>query len=40
MIAMRRLDRYDVIGLILVAFVAALWIAHLVLPAAPPLAPL
>jgi hypothetical protein len=36
---MRRLDRYDLIGLILAAFVAGLWIAHFVLPAAPPLPP-
>jgi hypothetical protein len=33
---MRRLDRYDLIGLVLVVLIAALWIAHLVLPAAPP----
>jgi hypothetical protein len=33
---MRRLDRYDLIGLVLVVLIAALWIAHLVPPAAPP----
>jgi hypothetical protein len=33
---MRRLDRYDIIGLVIAAFIAALWIAHLALPAAPP----
>jgi hypothetical protein len=33
---MRRLDRYDIIGLAIATFIAALWIAHLVLPAAPP----
>jgi len=37
---MRRLDRYDLIGLAIAAFIAALWIAHMVLPAAPPAAPL
>jgi hypothetical protein len=35
----RRLDRYDIIGLILVALVAALWIAHFVLPSPPPAPP-
>jgi hypothetical protein len=33
---MRRLDRYDIIGLVIATFIAALWISHLVLPAAPP----
>jgi hypothetical protein len=33
---MRRLDRYDCIGLIILALIAALWIAHFVSPAAPP----
>jgi len=33
---MRRLDRYDIIGLALVGFVLALWIAHFALPAPPP----
>ncbi len=36
----RRLDSYDYIGLALVAFVVALYVAHFVLPAAPPSAPL
>jgi hypothetical protein len=35
----RRLDKYDYIGLALVAFIVALYVAHFVLPAAPPLAP-
>jgi hypothetical protein len=35
----RRLDKYDIIGLILLGFVAALWITHFVLPPAPPLIP-
>jgi hypothetical protein len=33
---MRRLDRFGVIGLALIAFVLALWVAHFLLPAAPP----
>jgi len=33
---MARPDRYDYIGLVLVAFVVALWVAHFVLPAPPP----
>jgi hypothetical protein len=33
---MRRLDKYDMIGLILVALVAALWVAHFLFPAPPP----
>jgi len=36
---MARPDRYDYIGLVLVAFVVALWVAHFVLPAPPPEAP-
>jgi hypothetical protein len=34
---MSRLDRYDMIGLLLLALIAALWIAHFVLPTPPPL---
>jgi hypothetical protein len=34
---MARFDRYDVIGLVLLALIAALWIAHFVLPTPPPL---
>ncbi len=33
---MPRVDRYDVIGMVLLAFVAALWILHFSLPAPPP----
>ena len=33
---MRRLDRYDYMGLALVALLAAMWIAHFVLPPLPP----
>jgi len=33
---MRRLDRYDIIGLVIVAFLAALWLLHFVLPSQPP----
>jgi hypothetical protein len=36
---MARFDRYDIIGLILLGFIAALWIAHFVLPAPPPALP-
>ncbi len=32
----RRLDRYDYIGIALVVFVVALFVAHFVLPAGPP----
>jgi hypothetical protein len=32
----RRLDRYDIIGLTIVAVLAALWILHFLLPAPPP----
>jgi hypothetical protein len=35
---MRQLDRYDYLGLLLAALVAALWVAHFLLPA-PPVAP-
>ncbi len=31
-----RVDRYDVIGMVLLAFVAGLWILHFSLPAPPP----
>jgi hypothetical protein len=34
---MRRPDRYDTIGLAILGFVIALFVAHLVLPPAPPL---
>ena len=34
---MARPDLYDYIGLALAALVVALWVAHLVLPAAPPI---
>lgn len=34
---MHRLDRYDLIGGLIAAFLIALWIAHFVLPPAPPL---
>jgi hypothetical protein len=37
-VTMIRLDRYQVIGLILLGLLAALWIAHFVLPAPPPVA--
>jgi hypothetical protein len=33
---MRQLDRYDYLGLLLVALVAALWVAHFLLPTPPP----
>jgi hypothetical protein len=33
---MPRVDRYDIIGMVLLAFVAALWILHFSLPAPPP----
>ena len=36
---MARFDRYDIIGLIVLGLLAALWIAHFVLPAPPPLPP-
>jgi hypothetical protein len=34
--AMPRIDRYDVIGMVLLALVAALWIVHFSLPTPPP----
>jgi hypothetical protein len=33
---MPRIDRYDIIGMALVAFVLALWVLHFALPAPPP----
>jgi hypothetical protein len=36
---MARFDKYDIIGLILLGLIAALWIAHFMFPAPPPLAP-
>jgi hypothetical protein len=33
---MARFDKYDIIGLILLGLIAAVWIAHFVLPAPPP----
>jgi hypothetical protein len=33
---MPRIDRYDVIGMVLLALVAALWIVHFSLPTPPP----
>jgi hypothetical protein len=33
---MRRLDKYDYIGLTLLAMLAGVWILHFVLPAPPP----
>ncbi len=33
---MPRVDRYDIIGMALLAFVLALWVLHLALPAPPP----
>jgi hypothetical protein len=36
---MRRLDRYDLAGGFVAALIVALWIAHIVLPSAPPLEP-
>ena len=35
---MAKLDKYDIIGLILLGLLAAVWIAHFVLPAPPPAA--
>jgi hypothetical protein len=37
--AMRPIDRYDVIGAVIVCLVAALWLLHFLLPAPPPLPP-
>jgi hypothetical protein len=33
---MPRIDRYDIIGMALLAFVLALWVLHFSLPAPPP----
>jgi hypothetical protein len=33
---MRRIDRYDIIGMVLLALVVALWILHFSLPIPPP----
>jgi hypothetical protein len=33
---MPRVDRYDVIGMVLLALVAALWVLHFSLPTPPP----
>jgi hypothetical protein len=33
---MPRIDRYDIIGMVLLAFLAALWILHFSLPTPPP----
>lgn len=35
----RHLDRYDYIGMALVAFIVALWIAHFLMPNTGPAAP-
>jgi hypothetical protein len=34
---MPRIDRYDIIGIVLVVFVVALWVLHFSLPPQPPL---
>jgi hypothetical protein len=34
--AMPRVDRYDIIGMVLLALVVALWVLHFSLPAPPP----
>lgn len=34
---MPRLDRYDIVGLVMLGLIIALWIAHFVLPTPPPL---
>jgi hypothetical protein len=36
---MARLDKYDILGLVLVGLLAALWTAHFLLPSPPPLVP-
>jgi hypothetical protein len=33
---MPRVDRYDIIGMVLFALVVALWVVHFSLPAPPP----
>ena len=35
-VPMPRVDRYDIIGMVLLALVVALWILHFSLPAPPP----
>lgn len=35
----RKLDRYDYIGIALLALVVALWVAHIVMPNTGPAAP-
>jgi hypothetical protein len=37
--AKRRLDRYDYIGMAILVFLIALWVAHFVLPDTGPAAP-
>ena len=37
--AKRRLDRYDFIGLAIIAFLVALWIVHFLMPESGPPAP-
>jgi hypothetical protein len=37
--AKRRFDRYDYIGMAIVVFLIALWVAHFVLPDTGPAAP-
>jgi len=34
--AIPRVDRYDIIGMVLLAIVVALWVLHFSLPAPPP----
>jgi hypothetical protein len=34
--AVRRMDRYDVIGAVIVALLVALWVVHFLLPTPPP----
>jgi hypothetical protein len=36
---MAHLDKYDIIGLILVVLLAGVWIAHFLLPSPPPAVP-
>ena len=36
---MRRMDKYDIIGVLLLAFVIGLFVAHFVIPAPPPEVP-
>ena len=33
---MRRVDRYDIIGMVLLGLVVALWVVHFSLPTPPP----